>query len=355
MKKKIILIYICTGMAVFLILFSLFGVIAYRDYSASYVKGNNMFSQMEKTVRATYLIDDKFSPAFRKNIKAFINFDSRLAAIMVKDYSGNPLYCYSRYPSKVNFKDATLIADRYYSMYQGPVNVTGSPALKLEVLYKTLDRNRLVYMVKCLIIYVLVLIIITTALFVFFSEEFFRKCARIIPAAKTRKKTPVIDEPKKKASVADYGFAESKYFEMTLTDTLSEASSLDRDLVLAEVQFSRKPDNNLWQITGEAIKNLFSSTELVFAGSKDRFHIIFPDRTLKEALRLTRNLFQEISLRTGEDVLYAGLTSRNGRLLSPGRLLSEADTALSKADDEENIVALETDPDRYREYISSKC
>lgn len=353
MKKKLLLIYICAAVAVLLILGISFSSIAYKSYSEKIAKGHDIFEQIENTVKATYLIDDKFTPAFRKNINAFFNFDKRLLGVMVKDSTDRLIYCHLRYDGLVKNESSNKIVyteGRYHSIFQGPVNLVGSAPLMLEVNYRTHDRDRLVYMMKSLIIYVLVSVILLSGLYILMSEEILRRF-RITGINSRRKGTK--PAPVKVSAMSEYGFADRRYFEMTLTDTLSEASSLDRDLSLAEIRFSEKPDSAAWKITGEAVVNLFSSSDLVFEGKKDSFHIIFPDRTLKEALRLTTSLFQEVSARTGKNILYAGITSRNGRLLTPGRLLSEADTALSKADDDENIIALETDPDRYRDFVNN--
>lgn len=351
MKKKFLLIYICAAMAVFLILAVSFSVIAYRSYSGNSAKGHDIFGQIENTVKATYLINDKFTPAFRKNINAFFNFDRKLLGVMVKDSTDRLIYCHLRHDSLVKNENSRIVftAGRYNSIFQGPVNLVGSAPLKLEVKYRTLDRERLVYMIKSLIIFILVSVILFAGIFIISSEEMLKRF-RIRSNTRRKGSRPL---PVKAAAMSEYGFADRRYFEMTLTDTLSEASSLDRDLSLAEIRFNEKPDPSVWKITGEAVVNIFSSSDLVFEGKKDSFHIIFPDKTLKEALRLVTTLFQEVSMRTGKNILYAGITSRNGRLLTPGRLLSEADTALSKADDEENIIALETDPDRYRDFVNN--
>ena len=58
---------------------------------------------------------------------------------------------------------------------------------------------------------------------------------------------------------------------------------------------------------------------------------------------------------SGKNMLYAGLSSRNGREMDAERLMTETKAALFKCTDEENIVALETDPEKYRDFICKKC
>jgi hypothetical protein len=57
---------------------------------------------------------------------------------------------------------------------------------------------------------------------------------------------------------------------------------------------------------------------------------------------------------SGKNMLYAGLSSRNGRAMDAERLVTETKAALFKCTDEENIVALETDSEKYRDFICSK-
>jgi hypothetical protein len=51
---------------------------------------------------------------------------------------------------------------------------------------------------------------------------------------------------------------------------------------------------------------------------------------------------------------YAGLASRNGRLIDAERLLREARSSLEKTNGEKNIVAFRSDPEKFRQYLKEQ-
>lgn len=160
--------------------------------------------------------------------------------------------------------------------------------------------------------------------------------------------------PRYEHKPTDFGFADIKFFDIALTDCLTESISIKKDLVLAEFKFTAVPGSDLWKLAGEVANECFTLNDLRFAVSDDKFAVIFPDRDLHEGLALCQNFAKSFSVMSGRNILYAGLSSRNGREMDAERLITETKAALFKCTDEENIVALETDPDKYRDFICSK-
>ena len=168
---------------------------------------------------------------------------------------------------------------------------------------------------------------------------------------------PVEDEPVNVSfdhKPADFGFADIKFFDIALTDSLTEAMNLKKDLVLAEFRFTSVPNTDLWKLAGEVAAECFTINDLRFAVTDDKFAVIFPDMTLHQGLAQCQNFAKSFSVMSGKNMLYAGLSSLNGRVMDSERLLTETKAALFKCTDEENIVALETDPEKYRDFICSK-
>ncbi len=392
MKKNIIVVYAVSALAIFLTLTTLFTVRMYGIQRANSQRGDDMFGQMSKVIRNGYLAGDRFFPAFSKNVKALFNYDRRLQSLIIKNKDNNVLYYYSSNPDAVQFypykNEAKYTTSRNFMLYKGPVKVTATPpVLNIEILYKISDRAQVVYIFKSLIVYTLVFIILTAVALVVSSSKGLKPRARPAKAAVDEENPippvepetasdeiphyepmsipePIVepeplvaekeDIPRFEHKPTDFGFADFKFFDIALTDCITESISLKKDLVLAEFKFTSAPGADLWKLAGEVAEECFTLNDLRFAVSEDKFAVIFPDRDLHEGLALCQNFARSFSVMSGKNMLYAGLSSRNGRQMDAERLITETKAALFKCTDEENIVALETDPDKYRDFICSK-
>lgn len=387
MKKNIIVVYAVSALAIFLTLTTLFTVRMYGLQKANSQRGDDMFGQISKVIRNGYLAGDRFFPAFSKNVKALFNYDRRLQSLVIKNKENAVLYYYSANPDAVHFypdkNEAKYTTSRNFMLYKGPVKVTATPpVLNIEILYKISDRAQAVYIFKSLMVYTLVFIIITAVALVVSSRKNTVSAVETVdedeyvppvaePVAETKEATyyepipepleepePLIaDEenaPRYEHKPTDFGFADIKFFDIALTDCLTESISIKKDLVLAEFKFTAVPGSDLWKLAGEVANECFTLNDLRFAVSDDKFAVIFPDRDLHEGLALCQNFAKSFSVMSGRNILYAGLSSRNGREMDAERLITETKAALFKCTDEENIVALETDPDKYRDFICSK-
>ena len=387
MKKNIIVVYAVSALAIFLTLTTLFTVRMYGLQKANSQRGDDMFGQISKVIRNGYLAGDRFFPAFSKNVKALFNYDRRLQSLVIKNKENAVLYYYSANPDAVHFypdkNEAKYTTSRNFMLYKGPVKVTATPpVLNIEILYKISDRAQAVYIFKSLMVYTLAFIIITAVALVVSSRKNTVSAVETVdedeyvppvaePVAETKEATyyepipepleepePLIaDEenaPRYEHKPTDFGFADIKFFDIALTDCLTESISIKKDLVLAEFKFTSVPGSDLWKLAGEVANECFTLNDLRFAVSDDKFAVIFPDRDLHEGLALCQNFAKSFSVMSGRNILYAGLSSRNGREMDAERLITETKAALFKCTDEENIVALETDPDKYRDFICSK-
>jgi len=399
MKKNIIVVYAVSALAIFLLLTTLFTIRMYGIQKANSQRGDDMFGQISKVIRNGYLAGDRFFPAFGKNVKALFNYDRRLQSLVIRNKDNDVLYYYSSNPDVVQFRpdknEAKYTTSRNFLLYKGPVKVTATPpVLNIEILYKISDRAQVVYIFKSLIVYTLVFIILTAIALVASSSKGFKFKLRPAKAAADVADTevavpevevetadevkapandvtyyepapeplaepePLIPEeevaPRYEHKPTDFGFADFKFFDIALADCLTESISLKKDLVLAEFRFTSEPGSDLWKLAGEVAEECFTLNDLRFAVSDDKFTVIFPDRDLHEGLALCQNFAKSFSVMSGKNMLYAGLSSRNGRQMDAERLMTETKAALFKCTDEENIVALSTDPEKYRDFICSK-
>ena len=383
MKKNIIIVYAVSALAIFLILTTVFTFRMYGIQKANSQRGDDMFGQVSKIIRNGYLSGDRFFPAFNKNIKALFNYDRRLQSLVIKNQENSVLYYYSTNPDAVQFSpennEAKYTSSRNYMLYKGPVKVSATPPeLNIEILYKISERAQIVYIFKALMVYTLVFIVLTlVALVVSSCKGFKLRPSTINPAFAANGAVPEFASefeaesymsneprfvelnnsvaPKVEHKPTDFGFADVKFFDIALTDCLTESMSLQEDLVLAEFKFASVPDIDMWKLAGEIAAECFTLNDLRFAASDDKFSVIFPGRTLHEGLALCQDFVKSFSVMSGKNMFYVGLASRNGRDMDTERLMTETKAALFRSTDDENIVALETDPEKYRDFICSKC
>ncbi len=127
---------------------------------------------------------------------------------------------------------------------------------------------------------------------------------------------------------------------------LERAASFNQDLSL--LIFSGKSD------TEENIRNSYTYEDLVFPLENGNVAVIEINKDLDTSLSLTEGFVKKRIETNGSRDLRVGIASRNGRLISAGRLFNEGENALEKTDAEKNIVAFRSDPEKYREYLKSR-
>ena len=145
-----------------------------------------------------------------------------------------------------------------------------------------------------------------------------------------------------------------------LSAELRRAASFDQDLVLflCAARGITKEGKLFADIAQGAIE-FFSFRDLCFEYGNSGFGVVIPNIDLDqgidrvEAFMAKANIITKGTKRAIK--ITSGLSARNGRLISGDRIMREAEGALRKARDEENgIVAFRVDPQKYREYLSSK-
>ena len=104
----------------------------------------------------------------------------------------------------------------------------------------------------------------------------------------------------------------------------------------------------------EKLKDSYAYEDLIFPLDDGNTAVIEINKDLDTALSITEEFIKEHITQYGNRNLRVGIASRNGRLISAGRLLVEAENALKRTDDEKNIVAFRSDPEKYREYLKSR-
>ena len=152
------------------------------------------------------------------------------------------------------------------------------------------------------------------------------------------------------------GLAWSDHLEQRLSFELDRAASFDQDLSLALLRFA-SPANSVVRLSyANDIRSYFPFRDLCFEYDESSFAIVLPNSDIDQAIRTMENFnTRETEERPNAPRVFIGLSARNGRLLGGERLLTEAETAVTKAheDGKNAIFALRVDPGKYREYIKS--
>lgn len=126
---------------------------------------------------------------------------------------------------------------------------------------------------------------------------------------------------------------------------LERAASFHQDLSLTV--FSDLGDDS-------GIQDSFINQDLIFSLDNGRLGVIEINKNLDETLAGTEDILRGRIQAAGNRSARAGIASRNGRLISAENLWNEAETALLKTDESNNIAAFRADPEKYRRYLKEK-
>lgn len=156
------------------------------------------------------------------------------------------------------------------------------------------------------------------------------------------------------------GLGWMQYLPEKLTFELRRAASFDQDLVLILLTTNRtKRGEVVYKNLSAQILETFRFQDLAFEYTERGFAVIVPNSDLDHVMGIMRLFNQDLKKFADPPLpqFSAGLTSRNGRLLSGDRMIAEGKKALAKAesDGEGSIIGFRPDPIKYRQYIASKA
>ncbi len=148
----------------------------------------------------------------------------------------------------------------------------------------------------------------------------------------------------------DSGLGWEHFLEERLSLELERAASFDQDLVLVILRYSGTGDNQFDTFTNK-VKEKYSYSDLVFEAGEKEMAIIDPNKDLDASIKDIQAFLKGLEDSLDGSNISAGLSSRNGRLISGNRLIREATTSLNKTDFENPIVGFRSDPERFREFL----
>ncbi|UTC61571.1 diguanylate cyclase [Treponema sp. OMZ 787] len=155
------------------------------------------------------------------------------------------------------------------------------------------------------------------------------------------------------------GISWQEYLPEYLESELRRAASSEQDIALVIMQLD---DFSLESMIGKKIAALLIDfikfRDMIFEFDSNGFAAILQDTNLDEAMKKAEEIYKGTkNILTEYDISKAisiGITTRTSRLISSGRMIEEAQAAVTRAikNNEDPIVAFRVNPEKYREFIS---
>lgn len=235
----------------------------------------------------------------------------------------------------------------------------------VEALFTVLDRNDLYPLLRISLIAVLAVALLATLLALVGAQQgrpqrdhsaVAQEEPTTPPRREIRKEEQDVargaQTPDNEPLFGPSGLSREEYLLKRLSLELERAAYNEQDLTLLVLEYEGQEQyDERYLLHARQLLDHFGFEDLAFEKGP-RFVVVFPNTTLREGLTTVERYKKEIldsGPTTEMDHPYAGLSSRNGRLIDGQRLLSEAVLALKKSHDTPGrILGFEPDPEKYR-------
>jgi len=152
------------------------------------------------------------------------------------------------------------------------------------------------------------------------------------------------------------GLASSEDFSPKLGHELNKAAANDVDLSLLLLSFISEDKEKITVFFDNLpllLRNFFMS-QMSFRLSENKLAIIIPDKTVEESIKKTTEFITRLKNISTIENIFAGISSRNSRIISAERLIKETEGAISKATSDDHIIAFKSNPEKFREMIAKQ-
>jgi GGDEF domain-containing protein len=251
-------------------------------------------------------------------------------------------------------------------LYESPITLLFSPGIRKDLyidgIFRDLEKTE-VYPILREIFYIVLVYLLIAAVFLLAAATSRDLEAAPKPRASTRAPSVRIrglEETSTGAAAGlfspETGLGWNEHLSQRLGSELERAAASDQDLSMLLIG-SPGLDRHNFKVLAKHILEAFPFRDLAFEYDSRAVALILPDKDLDQALREARG-FQS-RLRAGSWSrpvnISIGLSARNGRLISPNRLLTEVSQALKQAESAGGgqIIAFRADPDKYRSAIAT--
>ncbi len=242
-------------------------------------------------------------------------------------------------------------------LYESPITLLFSPGIRKDLyidgIFQDLEKTEMYPILREIFYIVLVYLMIATVFLLAAATSRDPETA-----SKPMRSRPIETSSSSAAGLfsAETGLGWNDHLVQRLGSELERAAASDQDLSLLLIG-SPELDRHDLKVLAKHILEAFPFRDLAFEYDSRAAAVIFPDKDLDQSLQEARG-FQSI-LRpgswSGPVNISIGLSARNGRLISPNRLLTEVSQALKQAESAGGgqIIAFRADPNKYRSAIAA--
>jgi hypothetical protein len=403
---------------IFIAFYSAFAI--NQKYRTGSSHSTSHFNSLKSNLATLYLSHNDFSsPVFRKNISNIFSTDNSLQSLVITGQSGDVEYLYIKnrdilakqpyFASDFSSHPEYNFNPFFYRIIRETVIIHGNNSFNLEIIYRILDQGEIISLLKVLVLFILVYILVTLFFLVFIPGSSQAQDSLRLKKPESEKtsgnpfangKLALPDDPQKapedEKPVSDLSPKEAElpqktvrletldltedtenkdnesaikqdeetglgwfeYLYPKLEQEIEKSASFDTDLTffLVTIDSPDKPGKKeLFKKLPEFI-HLFFAPRSAFEYNPDSFAVILTDTDLEEGISKINAFILKLKHVSGIESIFAGASSRNGRLITAKRLVQEAETALLKAVSESDspLIAFRSDPEKFREIISGK-
>lgn len=415
MRKVLIIIYSLFSIIAFAALCGITGFLFYTQYTDNVKNFKSHITYIRDDIRTWYRELKGFdSMLIRTRIKQIMESEDRLFLISVYSPGKGLVYAMEKRPANsVSYIKSNLLDDEnikdpgwkgkpeyrnlplLYVAFQK--KLSDEPMLYIEALFYPIVKEEIARIIKWGFLSFVLWLLVTFIILIFsgtksHNTEKKRKNSGYVTeeqefspsfhsyTEKTREQEqPSLKEIKREDDKGSFHAAEKKgtlelfsprtglgwgeHLAQRLGFEINRTASFNQDMVLAFITIDRFEElshsEDVYETIARIILDTFPFQDLAFEYGKGSYAVILPDSDLYEGIKNLEIFQKKISgkvFRNQAITVSMGISSRNGRLLSPDTIIQEARKALSKATSEgrSRIIAFKADPEKYRKALSKK-
>ena len=367
MKNNLFKLYLLINLSLIFLITITSGIYFASVYKTNSRQGLDTIRKMKTDLTTVYLAEGSFSSdLFKNRVKKAVSDNNRIYSIIISDSYNKVEYLYIKNrqllaENPVSDINGNIEYPQYsntgfsYSVLNDSFIIPGNNTHNIEILYKIISSSEIVRIFKILIIFLLIFIIVSIIFIIYLPDR--KKTVITVKTDNEPASPETVNTSLSQSKDSENYLIWEEYLEKKLKYELEKAASFDQDVSFAIISFE-KSSSNFKQLKKDLIDtvNSYFSLDLSFEYGKKGLALIIPDKTLEEGLSEVKSFLVRLEELFNFDNLKAGLSSRNERIISPSIIIKEAEGALKKAFSEpaRNLIAFRSDPEKYREYLSSK-
>jgi hypothetical protein len=148
------------------------------------------------------------------------------------------------------------------------------------------------------------------------------------------------------------GFCWESFLPERLKNELDRATADNEDILLILFQDVETTDEDFIVELAGMLRENYPQNDMNFEYTDSGYAVIVQNTEMDAGIAQLEELLKRWNEMKSVKSVRVGLSARCGRLVEADRLLKEAESALSKASDENPIVGFRPDPEKFRQFIS---